>query len=68
MVEAEAGMRLARVEIEPHEAALTLDLSALRPIVRIADENDLKDEEETISAKLRPGACACIGYRSAGLR
>jgi cell fate regulator YaaT (PSP1 superfamily) len=48
MVDSEAGVRLARVEIEPHEAALTLDRSGLRPIMRIADEDDLRAEEDML--------------------
>jgi cell fate regulator YaaT (PSP1 superfamily) len=49
LVDSEAGARVATVEIEPHEAAPTLDLSALRPIIRIASDNDFHVEQENIS-------------------
>ncbi len=48
LVEGEAGVRLAKVEIEPHEPAITLDLSALRAILRVAGEDDLRLEEEIL--------------------
>ncbi len=48
VVDSEAGVRLASVEIEPHEPAMTLDLSLLRPIIRIADQDDLSNEQETL--------------------
>jgi cell fate regulator YaaT (PSP1 superfamily) len=49
LVESEAGTRLGTVEIEPHQPALTLDLNTLRPVLRIADERDLRLEEDTLS-------------------
>jgi cell fate regulator YaaT (PSP1 superfamily) len=49
LVDSEAGARVGTVEIEPHEAAPTLDLSALRPIIRIASDNDFHVEQENIS-------------------
>jgi cell fate regulator YaaT (PSP1 superfamily) len=49
LVDSEAGVRIATVEIEPHEPAMTLDLAAMRPIIRIALDHDLRDEEDTIS-------------------
>jgi cell fate regulator YaaT (PSP1 superfamily) len=49
LVESEAGARVGTVEIEPHEAAQTLDLSALRPIIRVASDNDFHVEQENIS-------------------
>jgi cell fate regulator YaaT (PSP1 superfamily) len=48
VVETEAGVRIAKVEIEPQEPALTLDLSALRPILRIANDGDRRAEEEIL--------------------
>jgi cell fate regulator YaaT (PSP1 superfamily) len=48
VVDSEAGTRLARVEIEPHEPAHTLDLSAMRPILRIAEDGDLRAEEDML--------------------
>ena len=48
VVDSEVGVRLASVEIEPHEPNATLDLSALRPVLRIADQTDLAAEAETL--------------------
>jgi cell fate regulator YaaT (PSP1 superfamily) len=53
LVEAENGTRIATVEIEPHEAALTLDVSGLRPIVRRASDDDVRVEEEIITRETR---------------
>ncbi|HEY9158614.1 regulatory iron-sulfur-containing complex subunit RicT [Candidatus Binatus sp.] len=49
LVESENGARLGTVEIEPHEPAQTIDLSALRPVIRIASETDFHAERETLS-------------------
>jgi cell fate regulator YaaT (PSP1 superfamily) len=49
LVESEAGTRVGTVEIEPHEPAVTIDLSSLRPVIRIASDNDFQAERETLS-------------------
>ena len=49
LVESEDGARVGTVEIEPHEPAQTIDLSALRPIIRIASDSDFHAERETLS-------------------
>jgi cell fate regulator YaaT (PSP1 superfamily) len=49
VVESEDGARLGTIEIEPHEPAQTIDLSALRPIIRIASDSDFNAERETLS-------------------
>jgi cell fate regulator YaaT (PSP1 superfamily) len=49
LVESEAGARVGTVEIEPHEPAQTIDLSALRPIIRIASDSDFRLEQENLS-------------------
>ena len=49
LVESEAGARVGTVEIEPHEPAQTIDLSQLRPIIRIASDNDYYLEQENLS-------------------
>jgi PSP1 C-terminal conserved region len=49
LVESEAGARVGTVEIEPHEPAQTIDLSQLRPIIRIASDNDFYLEQENLS-------------------
>jgi cell fate regulator YaaT (PSP1 superfamily) len=53
LVDSDNGTRVGTVEIEPHEAALTLDLSGIRPIVRIASDDDLRVEEEVITREAR---------------
>jgi cell fate regulator YaaT (PSP1 superfamily) len=49
LVDSEVGARVGTVEIEPHEPAQTLDLSALRPIIRIAKDNDFYVEQENLA-------------------
>jgi cell fate regulator YaaT (PSP1 superfamily) len=49
LVESEAGARVGTVEIEPHEPAQTIDLSQLRPIIRIASDSDFHHEQENLS-------------------
>jgi cell fate regulator YaaT (PSP1 superfamily) len=49
LVEGDAGTRLGTIEIEPHEPAQTLDLSAMRPVVRLARDSDLRVEEDTLT-------------------
>jgi cell fate regulator YaaT (PSP1 superfamily) len=49
LVESEAGTRIGTIVIEPHEPALTLDLGAMRPVVRLADDRDFHAEEESLS-------------------
>ncbi len=49
LVESEAGARVGTVEIEPHEPAQTIDLSALRPIIRIASDSDFRLEQDNLS-------------------
>jgi len=49
LVESEAGARVGTVEVEPHEPAQTIDLSQLRPIIRIASDHDFYLEQENLS-------------------
>jgi cell fate regulator YaaT (PSP1 superfamily) len=49
LVESEAGARVGTVEVEPHEPAQTIDLSQLRPIIRIASDHDYYLEQENLS-------------------
>jgi cell fate regulator YaaT (PSP1 superfamily) len=49
LVESEAGARVGTVEVEPHEPAQTIDLSQLRPIIRIASDHDFYLEKENLS-------------------
>jgi cell fate regulator YaaT (PSP1 superfamily) len=49
LVESEAGTRVGTVEIEPHEPAHTIDLSAMRSIVRVASDDDFNIEKENLA-------------------
>jgi cell fate regulator YaaT (PSP1 superfamily) len=49
LVESEAGARLGTVEIEPHEPAHTLDLSALKQVTRPATDEDFRLESDNLS-------------------
>ena len=49
LVESEAGARVGTVEIEPHEPARSIDLSALRPIIRMASDTVFYLEQENLS-------------------
>ena len=53
LVEGDAGTRIGTIEIEPREPPATLDLSALRPIVRIAGDDDLHGEAEDLVREAR---------------
>jgi cell fate regulator YaaT (PSP1 superfamily) len=46
IVESDAGACFATVETEPRQPSITLDLSLLKPILRMANESDLRVEEE----------------------
>lgn len=48
VVEGEAGTRVGRIEIEPHEPARSLDMRALHPVMRLAREDDLDLEGENL--------------------
>lgn len=48
LVEGDSGPQLGRVEIEPHEPALTLDLSELKPVTRRVESADLAAEEANL--------------------
>lgn len=49
LVESEAGTRVGTVEIEPHEPAHSIDLSAMRPIIRVASDDDFNVEKENLA-------------------
>ena len=49
VVESDIGTRIGTVEIEPHEPALTLDLTQLKPVIRLAEEHDSRVEEDMLS-------------------
>ena len=68
LVESEDGTRVGTVEIEPHEPARTLDLSALRPIVRIASDDDYYAEQENLSREARARRMCLERIRERGLQ
>ena len=49
LVESEAGARVGTIEIEPHEPAHSIDLSAMRPIIRVASDDDFNVEKENLA-------------------
>ncbi len=59
LVETEAGTRIGTVEIEPHDPAHTIDLNALRPIIRIARDSDFNAEQENLAREAR-GRRLCV--------
>src|SRR5206468_1153855 len=52
LVESDIGTRIGTVEIEPHEPARTLDLSQLKPVIRLAEEGDFDTEGEILSREV----------------
>lgn len=53
LVEAEAGARIGTVEVEPHEPALALNLTELKPVVRLASDDDVRAEAELLEREAR---------------
>ena len=49
VIEGENGPRIGTVEIEPHEAAQTLDIGSLSSIIRLVNDRDLRIEEDVLS-------------------
>jgi len=49
LIESEAGTRVGTVEVEPHEPARSIDISAMRPIIRVASEDDFNVEKENLA-------------------
>ena len=49
LIESEAGTRVGTVEVEPHEPARSIDLSAMRPIIRVASDDDFNIEKENLA-------------------
>jgi cell fate regulator YaaT (PSP1 superfamily) len=53
LVDSDGGVRVGTVEIEPHEPARTLDLSQLRPIIRLVNLDDLRVEADNLDRESR---------------
>ena len=49
LIESEAGTRVGTVEVEPHEPARSIDISAMRPIIRVASDDDFNLEKENLA-------------------
>lgn len=48
LIDTENGTRVGTVEIEPHEPAHTLNLAAMKPVMRLALETDFDVEHENL--------------------
>jgi len=67
VVETDAGACFGTVETEPHPPSLSLDLSLLKPVMRIAGDSDLRIEEEN-RYREQQGKRLCVeGIRQRGL-
>ena len=53
LVDSDGGVRVGTVEVEPHEPARTLDLSQLRPIIRLVSSDDLRAEADNLDREAR---------------
>jgi cell fate regulator YaaT (PSP1 superfamily) len=67
VVESEVGTRIGTVEIEPHEPALTLDLTQLKPVMRLAEEQDWRAEEDALSHEAQAERLCVERIRQRGL-
>jgi cell fate regulator YaaT (PSP1 superfamily) len=67
MVEGENGPRIGTIEIEPHEGAQTLNLAAMRPVMRIVNDRDLRTEEDTLSREYHAERLCAERIRERGL-
>jgi cell fate regulator YaaT (PSP1 superfamily) len=67
VVESEIGTRIGTVEIEPHEPALTLDLTQLKPVIRLAEEHDSRAEEDILSREVYAERLCAQRIRERGL-
>ena len=48
VVEGDSGVRIATIEVEPHEPNQTLDLRTLHPVLRLASDSDLDSEGKNL--------------------
>jgi cell fate regulator YaaT (PSP1 superfamily) len=67
LVDSEAGTRIGTIVMEPHEPAMTIDLSSMRPVVRIAEERDFRAEEESLSRESHAERLCVSRIRERGL-
>jgi cell fate regulator YaaT (PSP1 superfamily) len=67
VVDSEVGTRIGTVEIEPHEPALTLDLSQLKPVIRLAEERDSGVEQDILARQAYAERLCAERIRQRGL-
>ncbi|HVN29264.1 MAG TPA: regulatory iron-sulfur-containing complex subunit RicT [Candidatus Binataceae bacterium] len=53
LVDSDGGVRVGTIELEPHEPAHTLDLTQLRPIIRLVGADDLRVEADNLDREAR---------------
>ena len=68
LVDSDGGVRVGTVELEPHEPAHTLDLSVLKPVIRLVDTRTCAPRRKTSGARRARGGCASSASTSAGWR
>jgi cell fate regulator YaaT (PSP1 superfamily) len=67
VVEADTGNRIGTVVVEPHEPAGSLDLRNYRRVVRIANDDDLSNESESLDREARARRLCIERIRERGL-
>ena len=53
LVDSDGGVRVGTIELEPHEPAHTLDLTQLKPIIRLVGPDDLRIEADNLDREAR---------------
>ena len=67
LIEAESGTCFGTIETEPRQPALSLDLSMLRTVLRIADLSDLRVEQQNRYREQEAKRLCLAGIRQRGL-
>lgn len=67
LIDTENGTRVGTVEIEPHEPAHTLNLAAMKPVMRLASDTDFDVEHENILREERARRLCLQRLRERGL-
>jgi len=67
LIDTDNGTRVGTIEIEPHEPAHTLDLAAMKPVVRIASDADFDLEHESLLREARARRICLERLRERGL-
>ena len=53
LVDSDGGVRVGTIVVEPHEPAHTIDLTQLRPIIRLVSADDLRVEADNLEREAR---------------